>query len=45
MVYGAGFHDEIAPHVEEEGRMQGVPIGLCLVHITIKETKVISAGA
>ena len=45
MVYGTGFHHEIAPHVEEEGRMKGVPIGLCLAYIAIKETEVISAGA
>jgi hypothetical protein len=44
MVYGTGFHHEIAPHVEEEGRMKGVPIGLCLVHIAIQETKMTITG-
>jgi hypothetical protein len=30
--------------VEEEGSMKGVPIGLCLVHIAIKEAKVTITG-
>jgi len=44
MVHRGGLHSEIGSHVEEEGRMKGVPIGLCLVHIAIKETKVTITG-
>jgi hypothetical protein len=45
MVHGDGFHDEIGPHVKEEGRLQGVPIDSALMHIPIKEAKVVSARA
>lgn len=45
MVHRGGLHDEIGPHVKEKGRVEGTQIGPTLMHITIKETKVISAGA
>ena len=45
MVDGDGLHGEIGSHVKEEGRAQGVPIGSTLMHIAIKEAKVVSAGA
>jgi hypothetical protein len=45
VVYGGGLHREIAPHVEEEGRVKGDQIGATLMHITVKEAKVISAWA
>jgi hypothetical protein len=44
MVYGGGLHRKIAPHVEEEGRVEGTQIGSTLMHITVKEAKVIIAG-
>jgi hypothetical protein len=45
MVDGDGFHKETGPHVKEEGRVQGVPIGSTLMRIPIKEAKMVSAGA
>jgi hypothetical protein len=44
MVHGDGFHGEIGPHVKEEGRVKSAPIGSALMHIPIKEAKVVSAG-
>ena len=45
VIDGDGLHSEIGSHVKEEGRVQGVPIGSTLMHIAIKEAKVVSAGA
>jgi hypothetical protein len=45
VVDGDGLHGEIGSHVKEEGRVQGVPIGSTLMHISIKEAKMVSAGA
>jgi hypothetical protein len=45
VVDGDRLHGEIGSHVKEEGRVQGVPIGSTLMHISIKEAKVVSAGA
>jgi len=45
VVDGDRLHDEIGSHVKEEGRVQGVPISSTLMHIPIKEAKMVSAGA
>jgi len=45
VVDGDRLHDEIGSHVKEEGRVQGVPISSTLMHIAIKEAKMVSAGA
>jgi hypothetical protein len=45
VVHGDGLHGEIGPHVKEKGRVQGVQIGSPLMHIPIKEAKVVSARA
>jgi hypothetical protein len=39
------LHDEIGSHVKEEGRVKGTQIGSTLMHIMIKEAKVVSARA
>jgi hypothetical protein len=44
MVYRAGLHGEIAPHVEEEGRVKGAQVCSTLAYITVKEAKVVIAG-
>jgi hypothetical protein len=44
VVYGGGLHSEIAPHVEEEGRVKGAQISSTLACITVKEAKVVIAG-
>jgi hypothetical protein len=45
VVHGASLHGEIAPHVEEKGRVKGIQICSTLTHITVKETKVVIAGS
>jgi hypothetical protein len=45
VVDGGSLHSEIASHVEEKGRVKGTQISSTLMHIMIKETKVVSAGA
>jgi hypothetical protein len=45
VVHGASLHGEIAPHVEEKGRVKGTQICSTLTHITVKETKVVIAGS
>ena len=44
MVHRGSLHGEIGSHVEEEGRAKGVPIGLCVMHIAVKETEEAIAG-
>jgi hypothetical protein len=45
VVDGDGLHGEIGSHVKEEGRVKSAPLGSALMHIPIKEAKVVSAGA
>jgi hypothetical protein len=45
MVHRGSLHGEIGPHVEEEGGLKGTQIGSTLMQITIKEAKMVSAGA
>jgi hypothetical protein len=44
VVHRAGLHAEMGSHVKEKGGVQGAPIGSPLMHIPIKEAKVVSAG-
>jgi hypothetical protein len=43
-VHGGGLHGEIGSHVEKKGGAKGVPIGFCLMHIAVKNTKVVITG-
>lgn len=44
VIHRGGLHGEIGPHVKEKGRVKGTQLGSTLMHITIKEAKVVIAG-
>jgi hypothetical protein len=45
MVHRGGLHGKIGSHVEEKGRVKGTPGCSALIHVTVKEAKVVIAGS